>query len=88
MLCAQLVSSPCERTLWDYTKPAPGLQFEVLIQMKDESKVDLLPESKRYVSIAMKIKEDIIYEKHTGSMIGFVNLGLSIISYYRSRKKH
>ncbi len=69
------------RDYTNYIKPAPGLQFEVLIQMKDESKVDLLPESKRYVSIAideMKIKEDIVYEKHTGSMIGFVNL---IISY-------
>ena len=43
-------------------------------QMKKESKVDELPESK--VTILIESKEDLIYDKHTGSMVGFVNLGL------------
>ena len=46
--------------------------------MKHESKCDELSEGKRYVTILldeMKIKEDIVYDKITGNMIGFCNLG-------------
>ena len=37
-----------------------------------------LPETRRYVMLSldeMKIKEDIVYDKNTGEMIDFINLG-------------
>lgn len=46
--------------------------------MRHESKCNELPESRRYVTILldeMKVKEDIIYDKHSGNIIGFCNLG-------------
>ena len=75
------ITLPSERTLRDYSnyiKTIPGIQYEVLKQLKEHSKVDELPESKRYVTILIdeiKIKEDLVYDKHTGNMIGFVSLG-------------
>ena len=84
MLCVQVVSYHClvngplgtiPTILKLYT---PGLNFNVVKQMKEQSKVSEMPASKSYVTILldeMKAKEDIVYDKHTGSMIGFVNLG-------------
>ena len=46
--------------------------------MKYESKCDEVSEGKRYVTIVldeMKIKEAIVYDKITGNVIGFCNLG-------------
>ena len=37
-----------------------------------------LPESRKYVTILldeMKAKEDLLYDKHSGEIIGFTNLG-------------
>ena len=75
------ISLPSERTLRDYTnyiKATPGLHFDTLKQMKEQSKVSEMPAAKSYVTILldeMKVKEDIVYDKPTGSMISFVNLG-------------
>ena len=68
------VTLPSERTLRDYTnyiKSLPGYQ-------RHESKCSELSENRRYVTILldeMKIKEDIVYDKYSGNMIGFCNLG-------------
>ena len=46
--------------------------------MKRESKCEELSDGKRYVTILldeMKVKEDIVYDKTTGDVIGFCNLG-------------
>ena len=72
------------RTLQDYThyiKVKPGLQMEVLDQMKDQATGKGLfegPEYKRYIVLLldkMKIKHDLVFDKHTGEIIGLANLG-------------
>lgn len=81
MRTSGFISLPSERSLRDYTnyiKATPGLHFNVLKQMKEQSKVSEMPAAKSYVTILldeMKVKEDIVYDKLTGGMIGFVNLG-------------
>jgi len=81
MRTAGFVTLRSERTLRDYTnyiKTAPGIQSEVLQQMRIEAKIDDLPESKRYVTLMldeMSIKEDLVFQKHSCIMIGFVHLG-------------
>ena len=71
---------PSERTLRDYTNyihEKPGsFQPDIFKMLQNEAKS--IPESRRYVMLLldeMKIKEDIVYKKHTGDMVGFVNLG-------------
>ena len=79
MRTAGFVTLPSERTLRDYTnyiKAVPGLQPEVLEQLRSEAKVNDLPESKQYVTLLideMKIKEDLVFDKHSCTMIGFVS---------------
>ncbi len=74
------ITLPSERTLRDYTnhiKCVPGYQQELVDMLNNESKCDELPESHCYVTILideMKIKEDIVYEKVSGEVIGFCNL--------------
>lgn len=81
MRSSGFITLPSERTLRDYTnyiKCVPGYQQEVVVMMRQESKCDELPEGKRYVTMLldeMKIKEDIVYDKFTGNVIGFCNLG-------------
>ena len=46
--------------------------------MKTETKCEELPECRRYVCLLideMKVKEDLIYDKVSGVIIGFCNLG-------------
>ena len=81
MRTSGFITLPSERTLRDYTsyiKSVPGYQKEVIDMMENESKCKELPHSRRYVTILldeMKIKEDIVYDKYSGNMIGFCNLG-------------
>ena len=72
---------PSERTLQDYThyfKSVAGFHADLNKQLEQEIDIASLPESKRYVTVLvdeMKIKEDLVYDKHTGHMIGFTSLG-------------
>ena len=81
MRSSGFITLPSERTLRDYTnyiKGKLGFQQQVLEMLQRESNIDSLPESKRYVILTldeMKIKEDIVYDKNTGEMTGFINLG-------------
>ena len=46
--------------------------------LQRESNIHSQPETGRYVMLTldeMKSKEDIVYDKNTGEMIGFINLG-------------
>lgn len=55
-----------------------GFQKEVHQQLLDEAKIESLPENRRFVSLIldeMKIKEGLVYNKHSGEMIGFTHLG-------------
>jgi len=81
MRSSGFITLPSERTLRDYTnyiKGRLGFQPQVLEMLQKESNVNGLPETRRYVMLSldeMKIKEDIVYDKNTGEMIGFINLG-------------
>ena len=72
---------PSERTLRDYThvfESKTGFQLEVNVQLSKESKVGELPEEKKYCGLVideMKVKENLVYDKFTGAVIGFVSLG-------------
>ena len=72
---------PSERTLTDYVHyfaSRPGFQNEVHQQLIEEVNLMKLSESKRYVSLIideMKIKEGLVYNKHSGKVIGFTDLG-------------
>ena len=71
---------PSERTLRDYTnyfKNKPGFQDEVDQQLLDEIP-KVVSESRRYVAVLddeMKVNEGLIFSKHSGEIIGFINLG-------------
>ena len=81
MRSSGFITLPSERTLRDYTnyiKSVPGYQQELIDMMRHESNCNELSESRRYVTIVldeMKIKEDIVFDKHSGNIIGFCNLG-------------
>lgn len=72
---------PSERTLRDYThyfKSQPGFQPGLNQQLQKEAAIESFQESRRYVAILideMKIKQDLVYDKHTGQIIGFTSLG-------------
>ena len=72
---AGFIKLPSERTLRDYThyfKHHAGFQPELNRQLQNESKVSSLPE---YCGFWMKVKENLVYDKCTGSVVGFINLG-------------
>ena len=72
---------PLVRTLRDYVhyfSNRPGFQKEVHQQLLKEAKIESLPENRRFFSLIldeMKIKEGLVYNKHSGEMIGFTHLG-------------
>ena len=70
---------PSKRTLRDYKnyiKPTRGFNFEVIKDLK--TKTQEFSDVERYVVISfdeMKVQEDLVWDKHTGELIGFVDLG-------------
>ena len=75
------VSLPSQRTLRDYThyvKATVGFSDEVDMQLSHAAKLDTCEDFQRLVIMLMDemyIKEDLVYNKHTGSLTGFINLG-------------
>lgn len=78
---AGFIKLPSERTLRDYThyfKSRAGFQLEVNQQLQKESKVCDLPENRRFCALLvdeMKVKENLVYDKFEGEIIGFTDLG-------------
>ena len=80
---AGFIKLPSERTLRDYThyfKHQSGYQLEVSkqLRMQKKAKVKDLPENKRHVSLIldeMKIRENLVYNKFDGEIVGFTSLG-------------
>ena len=72
---------PSQRTLRDYShavKAEPGFSPEVDHQLMVAADVIKSKEWEKLVVILldeMYIKEDLVYEKHSGNLIGFANLG-------------
>ena len=76
--CIQL---PSQRTLRDYThyiKSSSGFSTDVDKMLMDAARVTTCPEREKYVVLLfdeMHIRDDLVYDKHSGKMIGFTNLG-------------
>ena len=74
------IKLPSKRTLYDYTHyfiQKPGFQDEVNSQLVDEVQKLNLQDTRKFVGLLvdeMKIKEDLVYNKHTGQIVGFTNL--------------
>ena len=74
-----VLTLPSERTLFDYShwiKREVGFQQKVNEQLIDET--DLTEEKNKYVVLTfdeMKIREDLVFDKLSCSLLGFVNLG-------------
>lgn len=81
MRSSGFIKLPSERTLRDYThvvRGATGIQPEVSAQLIKESKVLTLQDWQKYAVVVfdeVKIKEDLVYNKHTCEIVGFVDLG-------------
>lgn len=76
--CIQL---PSQRTLRDYThhlKPGPGFSSGVDSQLQSAVNIEKCEERDKYVLLLldeMHVKQDLVYNKNTGELVGFVNLG-------------
>lgn len=76
--CLQL---PSQRTLRDYThyvQAATGFFTEVDEMLMKAAKVGSCPEREKCTILLldeMRIREDLVFDKHTGAMVGFANLG-------------
>ena len=72
---------PSERTLRDYThwmKSDAGFNDTVDRELLKEAKIETAWDFQRHVCLVfdeVKIKEDLVYDKHSCQIIGFVNLG-------------
>ena len=70
---------PSERVLRDYRnffKPKPGFRKENIAKLSDDS--NKLFDCQRYVVMSfdeMKIQTNLVFDKHTNELIGFVDLG-------------
>ena len=77
------ITLPSQRTLRDYThymNAAAGFSFEADSQLGtyNAAKIDSCEEYQKCVVMLideMYVKEDLVYDKHTGGLIGFVNVG-------------
>ena len=75
------IALPSQRTLRDYThhiKASTGFSYEVDQQLAAAAKLTTCEEYEKLVVLLldeMHVREDLIYEKHSGTLIGFSNLG-------------
>lgn len=78
---SKCISLPSQRTLLDYThfvSSAVGFSDDVDRQLYTVAGVPSLKEFQKCVAVVideMHTHEDLIYDKHSGKLIGFVNLG-------------
>ena len=72
---------PSQRTLRDYThyvEAACGFSTEVDKMLMSASRVDSCPAREKCVIMLldeMHIRDDLVFDKHSGALIGFCNLG-------------
>ena len=75
------ISLLSSRTLCDYThvfESKTGIQEEVNNDLATEAKLDSLEEYEKYVCVIfdeVKVKEGLVFNKHSGQIIGFIDLG-------------
>ena len=74
-----VLTLPSERTLRDYThffKAGSGFSSDVDTQLRKEAQLESSRNS--FVCLVfdeVKIKEDLIYDKHSGELLGFIDVG-------------
>ena len=72
---------PSGRTLRDYThgiKSGLGFSVDVDKRLCEQSQLDRCPEYQKYVCLLydeVKVREGLLYDKHSFRMIGFVDVG-------------
>ena len=72
---------PSERTLRDYTNyfdQQTGYQQEVIKELQQEAKLEMLDENRKFCSLVideMKVKEGLVFNKYKGNIVGFTNAG-------------
>lgn len=79
---SKFVNLPSERTLYDYShyiKQGVGFQPEIIEHLANELKeLGVYTEDwKKFVGLLqdeIKIKSDLVYDKHSGELVGFVDL--------------
>ena len=75
-----IISLPSQRTLADYThwtSPHSGLQVEYVDKLYSML-AEALPSHQHQCTLSMdemKIKSGLVFSKHTGNLVGFVDLG-------------
>ena len=75
------IKLPSQRTLRDYThhlECGAGFSAGVDTQLYNAAKLDSCNERDRYVMLLldeMHVKQELVYDKHSGELVGFVNLG-------------
>ncbi len=78
---SKCISLPSQRTLRDYThfvKSTVGFSDDVDQRLFEVAKVQSLKEFQKCVAVVigeMHIREGLVFDKHSGKLIGFVNLG-------------
>eukprot|EP00731_Ephydatia_muelleri_P010173 Em0005g759a len=78
---SNLVILPSERTLRDYTnivKAKTGFSTGIDAQLCHEANIDSIPDHEKYVCLVfdeVKIKEDLVFDKHSLELVGFVQIG-------------
>ena len=74
-----LLSEPLDTMYYSHAdKAEPGFSKEVVLELTVAAKVMMCKEWEKLVVIPldeMYIKEDLVYNKHSGTLIGFTNLG-------------
>ena len=81
MRSSGFVKLPSERTLRDYTHyftHRTGFQDDVDKQLASEINQLSLSDAKKFVALSfdeMKIKEGLVYNKHSGEIIGYTDFG-------------
>ncbi|KAJ8025305.1 Transposable element P transposase [Holothuria leucospilota] len=87
---SKVLTLPSQRTLRDYRnwiKPSPGFNEDVILDLieKTENYFDV----QRYVVLLideMKLKANLVFDKNTGELIGFTDLGDPEINYSTMEK--
>ena len=75
------INLPSQRTLRDYTHfvdSASGFTDDLDSQLVQDSKLTSLKEHEKYVGLIgdeMHVKQGLVYDKNTGDLIGYCNLG-------------
>ena len=75
------IKLPSQRTLRDYTHhiiSAPGFSTDMDHQLMEDADIASLEEFQKHICLLgdeMHIKEDLVYKKMSGELVGFVNLG-------------